>query len=260
MSWALEKAGKPWYARAPNAFEPYRYLLGPSCVAVFHRSSGFALAGSTVVSWTDRLRRITVPAAGVSSRPDYNTTSSAFGNGPSMTTGLFTTTPNSGLISGSDLTPNQLGLGVGGRPYIMSVFRRTTLSNTTVERELFALVAGGGSGLGGIEIRGDNTLTNFIARYNNSNTAPLPCTDLLPHIGEAWCIGSTLKGRLDGGSIVTGTGGATSVALLRICIGELGIFTRWGDFEHVLHIVCNSYPGDGPCAAARAYAHVDLSF
>lgn len=235
----------------------YKQLLGAGAVEMWHSRFGIALSSSKVTQWTGRWKNIVVPAATTGERPDYGL-SSVFGDSKTVVTSVV---PQR-LYNTSDLSP--VLMAGGSYVYVMSVFRRTTLTSTGAAQGLINLNPS--TNVPAFELRDwDTTCTTISAVYANSgsNRVDLACADLLPHIVEGWIDNTNkLYARIDGGSVASLVGGGAAVPdITKVAIGGLvGGFNRYGNFEHAMHLVATGYPGDTIASQLRDFAHADFGF
>jgi hypothetical protein len=243
------------------ALKTYQRLL-PTILGIWHCRYGIAPAAGPVASWTDQQSSV-VCAANTGEELPYTVSSNFVGQKTPITSRSPTQRMATAAALGTALLPT------GTSAYLVSVFARTSprLTNAGGEEQVLVAYCRGSDQIPGLEFRdrSDTSSTiSFMLRNNGSWAADLAVADTGPHIAEGWYLpDQTVNARLDGGSVVTVSAsgsGNTGSDITRVAIGNLGPYVRRGNYEHALHILASSYPGDSAAQALRDFIHSDFVF
>lgn len=234
-------------------------LLGANLVELWDSRQGVATITGAVTSWTGLVASTSVPAATPGERPAY--VASAYFGGASV---VSTEVVGTRLYSTTNLSPALLT--AGARPYICSVFRRTTQINDGQQKAVITYSAA--SNLPVMELRdlsADSTTLSAVYQNQTGTAIAIAFADIgSAHIAEVWLEPANgLCFRFDGGSTQKMAQGSDTISgdITLVSISALiGGFYRFGAFEHALHLITTVYPGDTLCASLRAYIHQAFSF
>lgn len=233
--------------------QTYQSILGPLLYLQFDSALGIARTevspGSWETdSWTDQSLGAAVPAPSVPSRPLWHESSASFGGAPSVESTLA-------RYLSSQVDNPLINLASGSRPYIFSVFRRTSIIPSGSNQGFFCLNAS--DLVPRFELRDMSAAcTTLSAKVNNATESAASFADTLPHKVEAWLDGANLNIRVDGAAPVAAASSAsTGASIRRVSIGALNTgYGRTANAEYVLHLVCTSKPTEEQCTALRALA------
>jgi hypothetical protein len=238
------------------ALKTYQRLV-PSILGIWHCRYGIVPAAGPVGSWTDQQNGVVCTATS-GEEPPY-TVSSNFVGQKTPRTGR---TPTSMRVATSLLASPIIPIATSA--YLVSVFARTSPIITPGGEEQVLVAYQRSDQLPVLEFRdksSDSSSLTFMLQNNSGWSVTMPVADAAPHIVEGWMGASTLSARLDGGSVATSASNANTASdAVRVSIGHLGAFVRRGAFEHALHILAGSYPGDSAAQALRDFIHSDFVF